>query len=344
MGVKKAFKKGFTQLTALPSEPGKNSMHADSSSGGGTPHNAMRPGDNQRPTNSGTRHESGSLPKTDPFGNRATSTVVSSKPGLTLPPHAAQATQDDTALDARPQVPRKPTTSNGPEGQRDNHVQIGEKPVPQLESIKSEAPLSDAFAVGPDGACIDSGHIASAVSDHGKSLGQAVDAQSRKIEEQAEIIQALREANQQHVATLEKISDDLQKEKDKHANTTQAWRKATAALSSHRQEANYKVDDDFLRGQYQNIIYDVGDWTATYCIADFGRIHESELRIFQSLTPQPHKYLHVPRTRELLLQSLVMHALVNSVLNFDSDSGLWWAGKQSSGLRAVQLAMEPGMC
>jgi hypothetical protein len=162
--------------------------------------------------------------------------------------------------------------------------------------------------------------------------------QSAEIQEHEREMEFLREAKSELAVEVERLKDELRKEKERHNQTTQAWRKAAAALSANRPEANYKVTDDTLQKDYQNIMYEVSSWVATYCVPSFDQIPESELRVFNKVTQHPHKYYHLKRTRELLLQSLVMHDLVDLVL----DGRLWWAGKQSGGLCMIQFALEPG--
>jgi hypothetical protein len=347
MGVKKTFKKGFAQVKKELAEPSKSNTQTDGVQANAVPHSNMRSEDMRRQANSIPKHDANALPNGSV--NRPVSIAVSFNTGPPVPPHTAPpliattAPMDDAVPKVQPQIIRKPTLPVKPEDLANNRPKASEKQPPPLNStISSGPPLCENLLRGTDGSREPQSHGLVVTEDSGQTLGQAVEEQSMKIQEQARDMKALRESNYQHVAQIEKLKDELQTEKDRHAQTTQAWRKAAAALSANRQEANHKVDDDFLRGLYQNIVYDVAAWVATFCVSNFEHVPESELRVFNKLTPHPRKYFHVKRTRELLLQSLVMHVLVEVVLNFDGHGGLWWAGNRSAGLCLVQVAMEPG--
>ncbi|KAJ4346018.1 hypothetical protein N0V95_005801, partial [Ascochyta clinopodiicola] len=267
-------------------------------------------------------------------------TSKSSNIGPPVPPHtsslnsAAKAPGDDNVARTQPSITRKPTQT---EDSVNGHAEAREKQLPLLNpTIGAGSTLSQEISktniidreLRPQGLETN--------EQSGPTLGQTFEEQTWKTQEQVRDMKALQDTNYQHVVEIKKLKDELQKESDSHAKTTQAWRKATASLSAHRQETNYKVDDDALRSHFHNIIYDVEGWVSTHCLLKFEHLSESDLRIFGALTPKPSKYYHVKRTRELLLQSLVMHDLAHLVLN-----RLWWAGKLSDNLCTVQYAMEP---
>ncbi|KAH7398669.1 hypothetical protein DE146DRAFT_736161 [Phaeosphaeria sp. MPI-PUGE-AT-0046c] len=280
--------------------------------------------------------------------------------GPPVPPHtsqpfsAANVPSDGNATRSQPMITRRPTQS---EDLAKTHPGASEKQLPPLKStISSGPPLSEQLLCNTTDQNVPQSDGLEVMEASGQMLSQAGGSQSHSVDvvegpvslpnqtvgEQsdqthAQEMKALRDSNYQHAAQIEILRNELQIEKERHAQTTQAWRKAAAALSANRPEANYKVDDDTLRNSYQNIFYEVSSWVATYCVPNFDHVPESELRVFNKLTLHPQKYYRFSRTRELLLQSLVMHDLVELVLN----GGLWWAGKQSVGLCMVQFTLEP---
>lgn len=299
-----------------------------------------------------------------PLG-RPVSTATSFNTGPPVPPHKApsfsvtNAPADDALSRAQPVLTRKPTYSDG---LANNCPKSSERPLPPLRSTMNPAPpVSEHLLMGASNDHEPLSQGLAVTESSGEVLSQSAETQphdmeitetpapildkditeqSVKIQERDHKMEALLEANSQYAAEVNRLEDELRKEKERHNQTTQAWRKAAAALSANRPEANYKVDDDTLRKDYQNIIYDVSSWVASYCVPNFDHVPESELWVFDKLTLHPHKYYHYKRTRELLLQSLVMHDLVELVLN----GRLWWAGKQSGGLCMIQFALEPGTC
>lgn len=332
MGLQRSIGKRLDQVREQ-AKSSRNSMHPENSQANIASRNNMLSEDIRRQEKSVSKLDANALPNgpvscPDP-------SAVSSSTGPQVPPHAAFSpmitSTDEPFLKQQPKISRKPTLPPKSEDLANGR--------PKLNSaISSGLPLSEELS-GSIGLIREpQPHGPGDVEDSGLLLGQAVEEQSRQTQEQARDMKALRDSNYQHVAQIEILKDELQKEKDRHTQTTQAWRKAAAALSANRQEATYKVDDDTLRKDYQNIVYDVSAWVATYSVPKFDHVPESELRVFNTLTLHPHKYYHVKRTRELLLQSLLMHILVDLVFK----GGLWWAGKQSAGLCVVQYALELG--
>jgi hypothetical protein len=306
-----------------------------------TPHSDMRSEDAMRKSNSAPKPDA-DVQQKGAIGRPVVTSTLSNT-GPPVPPHtsspfsAARAPGNDHVARTQPPITRKPTQTE--DSVVNGHAKVQEKPLPPLTpttgsgpSLSQEIFMSNNINREPQSQALE------AIEQCGPTLGQAVEEQTMKIQEQARGIKALQDMNLQHVIQIDKLKDELQKEKDRHAQTTQAWRKATASLSANRQEANYKVDDDSLRSHYENIIYDVAGWVSTHCLMKFEHLPESNLRIFSTLTPKPSKYYHVKRTRELLLQSLVMNDLAHLVLN-----RLWWAGKLSDNICTVQYAVEPGM-
>ncbi|KAF2726580.1 hypothetical protein EJ04DRAFT_517744 [Polyplosphaeria fusca] len=122
----------------------------------------------------------------------------------------------------------------------------------------------------------------------------------------------------------------------------QAWKKATAALTTlRRQESSYRVDTQLVQGLYNEIIYDASNWASNYCV-ESGTIELSEEQYEYVLSMGCHAkhYLSSPKLRPLLVQALIMRRLAEKVLNSSADAGLMWAGKLGTDLRAIEHALK----
>lgn len=333
MGVTKKAK----QIIAHLAEPNKGNMQATSIHTHRAPHGDTRSENVGKNSKSVSKPEANALPKEHPC--HPTTTTPTSRPLPPVPsytPLSSMATtphDNDTAIRM---ISRKPTKL---EDLATDSAKPGDKQPPPLNSIISSGPTLCEQVFGDFNDNREpQPHGSTAPGDSEQISEQAIDEQPMEIDEYAQEMEALRNSNYQRVAEIEKLKDDLQKEKERHAQTTQAWRKAAAALSANRPEANYKVDDDALRKDYENIVYDVHSWVATYGVSKFDHVPESDLNKFKMVSQHPQKYYHIERTRHLLLQSLVMHTLAELVMN----EGPWWAGKHSDGLRKLQLDLERG--
>ena len=262
--------------------------------------------------------------------------------GPTVPPRAsvpcnkAKAPGNDIDVRSLRQISRKPTQT---EDIVNGHMKNGEKALPpRVPTVDFGSSLPQELFISQNPSHKPQAPDLEAIERREPTLSQAVEEQTMKMQQQAQDMKALRDMNNQHVIEIEKLRVELQKEKEMHAQKTQAWRKATAAsLSSNHHQANYKVDDNELRGQYGSIIYGVQDWVSNHCLLKFKHLPATDLNIFSELTTEPSKYFNVKRTRELLLQSLVMHDLTYFVFGQSC-----WAGRLSGEIRNVEEAVRPG--
>lgn len=365
MGFTRKMKTGLANVKKEFAEQTQGSMHTLSPQANTVPHSDLQSDEMRRKPNSGYQVDAAKIQSKATLG-RPVSVVKPFNTAPPVPPHRAPSfgalntSGDETLIKgAQPILLRKPTYSDGLA--KKNPVPC-EKPLPPPRStMDSRLPASQDLRMSTHNNHVPQGQSLEVEDDFGDPLSQSAEThsdgmemvespegilnqtimeQSEKIQEQEHEMKALRDSNSNHLDDVERLKDELRIEKERHAQTTQAWRKATAILSANRPEANYKVDDDTLRKDYHNIIYEVSSWVATFCVPNFEHVPDSELRVFNKLTQHPLKYYGFKRTRELLLQSLVMQVLADLILN----RGLYWAGKQSAGLCEVQLALMPGTC
>ncbi|KAH6629647.1 hypothetical protein C7974DRAFT_190544 [Boeremia exigua] len=135
-------------------------------------------------------------------------------------------------------------------------------------------------------------------------------------------------------------AEDLQAE---NAKLRHGWNQATVALGrAQLQNANYKVDDAAILGQYQELIFDVSSWASTYCATDLNKsLSDSDVVHLRSITMAPELYLRLKRSQPLLLRSLLMKMLVDTILSVGPEQGMWWAGSCNQGMRSMYLTLQP---
>lgn len=153
------------------------------------------------------------------------------------------------------------------------------------------------------------------------------------------------EKEQQMVARIKNLEAQLQQQSQRCTELDRAWKKSTTALTQlQRQEPLHKVDDQALQGLYRELVFDVANWSATFCRTDQPRIVDEKIPFLESLSPVYPVYLQDHPLRPFFLQSLVMRLLVTDVLSFQHENGLWWAGRHVKVLRRLQKDLVPGGC
>ncbi|KAF1850455.1 uncharacterized protein K460DRAFT_412158 [Cucurbitaria berberidis CBS 394.84] len=150
------------------------------------------------------------------------------------------------------------------------------------------------------------------------------------------------DSQRQLLVKVQQLEHQLVQQSQRCIELDRAWKKSTALLTQLQgQDPHDKVDDSTLQGLYSGLVFDVSNWSASFCRGRSMRIVDTKRPMLHSLSPAYAVYIHDEKLRPFLLQSLLMRLLVKEVLNFDSDGGLWWAGGLCKPLRQIYTELMP---
>ncbi|CAO2653529.1 Nn.00g029400.m01.CDS01 [Neocucurbitaria sp. VM-36] len=274
-----------------------------------------------------TRPANRSMEPVDPWGNSISTSVATN-------PEAPQVKRASTEVDSD-RVPRR-TSSLGPNNNGIIHLKdVGvdsadiSSPSPEEIGLQAGEDASEEWAQDQE------------VDEDNPEASQ----QPPEIEDQVDYRQKLAEAQEVESQLLSRVTQleaQLQQQRQRCIELDRAWKKSTTLLTQlQKQDPHEKVDDASLQGLYNELVFDVSNWAASFCRGGAMRIIDAKRPLLQSLGPAYSAYYHDETLRPFLLQSLLMRLLVREVLNFDCDGGLWWAGSLCKALRRVQTELNP---
>lgn len=286
------------------------------------------------------KKESPRLGQVDPFGNPIGPAENPKGDGVNRPTVSLVNDQ----IKARSSSLRSNTFGSTKESIKDERLQVSEKPLPLVGEDGGEEPYAEA----------EHNHEKDEIAKYLEAINEnrkTMEMQSEKLQQRELRIKEqeakLRDAairEKQYLTTTKELEEQIQNHILRNGELERAWKKSTSALTRvQRGDSNYKVDDQTIKALYNELVFDVGSWTATYCTTDLRqRFNESDWRLLRSMTPRYITYASHKRLRPLLVQSLLMKFLVRNVLSFSEDVGLLWAGRLCASLRQTKMALEPG--
>jgi hypothetical protein len=349
MGFHDTFKKRLNSTASDKVNPAR--LHANGRTkinNGGSTQDFTRHEDPRQHLHQATKDDNRLLPSVAKSGPR--SNGLANALAVPLPnPASRQRTLGavtDAGADMRPRMVRSPTSQSIKERQRDNLAKGPEQSAPQLDVIIPGQPSRRETGLDVPSLHDKLDRDLAAVRAHERELARIIDKKEEQIREQDIDIKRLLSVQDGCDSRIADLESELREEKQRYGKLNQAWKRSTAALSqAQRQEANHKVDDKTLQQGYQELVFHIANWADTYCASEMDHLPDSDIETFLPLTILPGNYTGDKRNRSLLLKSLIMKWLVDTIFTVEPEksSGLWWAGSLAPEMRSLHTTLLPGM-